>query len=652
MRKSYLILAAIASVALASCSNEEYVGEESSPSSSNIGGAIAFSFNVGNTTRGELTAEQSRVALDNNFVVEGAKGSSTFASNVVFDNYNVNWVANTAGTTESNSNNWEYVNQSQILKGTTDTKLSGANIQSVKFWDYSQNQYDFVAFSLGQGTGTPKTYATATAITPANMGKATSTGAPVFTLTGTSAQLETCYVSDINTVAKANYNQVVKLTFRNFCAKIRLAFYETVPGYSVKNVKFYNGTDATSTSTAALYLTSGSMPKDGTYDVYYPNLTDNTKSDYKRPHMIYTAASSTSATNITYRELGTQMSYGGKELYETAGNIYLGRSSSKASYAYNTTDKEYFTVLPNEAGQEFNLKVDYTLVSVDGSGEEINVTGATAKVPADFTKWVSNYAYTYIFKISKDTNGKTGTGDDTPAGLYPVTFDAVVSTDEVTNIETITTVAETSITTYAKGINPTDNAKCEYPSGVNIYITVPDVDLTNANAKLYKVTISDQDNAAQTIDEVSVANCIDNGTTTVHADGNEISVTDANGIVMTAKEARYYSDGYFNILMTEITAIAANDTPDGVTIPLTNKGALIIGEKTAAGTIYAFEYTKAATYEAATGTYVAGTTYYTTASGSAQVNTTGFEAGVTDVSSYFVQKTAEAKYYKIIRIHE
>ena len=83
-----------------------------------------------------------------------------------------------------------------------------------------------------------------------------------------------------------------------------------------------------------------------------------------------------------------------------------------------------------------HLKMDFTLVSRDGSGETINMTGATAVIPAAYAMWQPNYKYTYIFKISDKTNGRTGVYDPTqaddatvnsdPAGLYPITFDAVV----------------------------------------------------------------------------------------------------------------------------------------------------------------------------------------------------------------------------------
>ncbi len=49
------------------------------------------------------------------------------------------------------------------------------------------------------------------------------------------------------------------------------------------------------------------------------------------------------------------------------------------------------------------------------------------------------------------------------------------------------------------------------------------------------------------------------------------------------------------------------------------------------------------TYVQATGTYVAGTTYYTDSTGATEVDTTGFEEGVTDVSSYYVAQAVAAK---------
>ena len=47
---------------------------------------------------------------------------------------------------------------------------------------------------------------------------------------------------------QTKYNQAVTLTFRNMAAKVRVALYETVPGYSIKNVKFYTAEAAEPTA--------------------------------------------------------------------------------------------------------------------------------------------------------------------------------------------------------------------------------------------------------------------------------------------------------------------------------------------------------------------------------------------------------------------
>ena len=106
-------------------------------------------------------------------------------------------------------------------------------------------------------------------------------------------------------------------------------------------------------------------------------------------------------------------------------------------------------MLPNpQNANALTLKIDFTLVSRDGTGETINMTGATAVIPATYAKWLPNYKYTYIFKISDNNNASSG---QSITGLYPITLDAVV-TDAVDGTQTtITTVATPSVTTYQKG---------------------------------------------------------------------------------------------------------------------------------------------------------------------------------------------------------
>ena len=125
------------------------------------------------------------------------------------------------------------------------------------------------------------------------------------------------------------------------------------------------------------------------------------------------------------------MSKVGAEGLEGGSNDYLGRD--KTTGISKPTDPK--SILPCGKVGELTLKVDYTLVSTDGSGETINVKGATAKVADTYTDWTANKSFTYIFKISQKTNGSTGEGDN-GGGLYPIEFDGVKIAEEGTGSNT------------------------------------------------------------------------------------------------------------------------------------------------------------------------------------------------------------------------
>lgn len=215
------------------------------------------------------------------------------------------------------------------------------------------------------------------------------------------------------------------------------------------------------------------------------------------------------------------------------GNKYLSQNAAKPSYCGDG----YQNVLPSEgAASAITLRIDYKLTSVDGSKETINVKGATATVPAEYTEWKSGFAYTYIFKISQDTNGSTG-GSST--GLTAISFDAVVVDDEANGFqETITSVSDNSITTYGYKDNKVTTGGNEYADGSDIYATVyvpaagETAAKTDAPQKLYTVTL--EADATQTINEASVANALVNGTN--NATDKTWTVKDENGKKMVVTE--------------------------------------------------------------------------------------------------------------------
>lgn len=459
MKTKYFFLAALAGMTLASCSDDVFVGDNSPNvvEETAIDNGILFGGGFRAVTRGNSVGAAAAELLGNEFIVTGVKGDGTGKDQTnVFKSYTVNWAQNTAGTTESNTADWEYVGKHNYFG------LSGA--QAIKYWDFNTTAYDFAAFSVGAGntiitTGTPSgsniltggiTY-NATQIGTSGKYEITS----AYTLQGEKDALTKCYITDMKTVTKGSspdYREEVELEFRSLATKVRMAIYETVPGYSVKDVEFFQD-DATardvdiSANTSATLFGAGAFYASGTYTVSFPKIGSGNSSDpdYNKAHVAIIDYTEQTGSKQAF---GT-LNYTTAEDAEAAGTHYLGRTSTAPSFAGTST--WYQPVLPNENGAVLEMRVNYTLVATDGSGETIKIYGAKAYVPAAYTKWLPNYAYTYIFKISDNTNGWTNPTSD-PAGLYPITFDAVVLSSEETGTQTtITTVATPSITTYQKG---------------------------------------------------------------------------------------------------------------------------------------------------------------------------------------------------------
>lgn len=519
---NYLIgFAALASLTLVGCSDNDYVGADPNISPENqTNGEIVFAANSPKLTRADIVGATAAGKLGNTFVVEGTKGSEQDASpstTEVFDNYVVKYGANTAGTTTSNTNNWEYVGQTHDAIGTNAATQIGrkVNQQTIKYWDYTENQYDFIAYSTGNKTmvaGTNKDTEgklSAGEVSVTKIATGTALSGTAYRFIGRSVDdLSNCYVTDITKVPKANYNNVVTLKFKNITSKVRVGLYETVPGYSVKNVQFYED-DATTIATltgkeaANLYTPAGTtIPQSGTITVRYPHIGSNSteEADYNKASVSVTAGSE-STPKLAFGTLTNN--YATAEFNEAAGSIYLGRTLPTATFAGESAANYYTPVLPNTSGQNLTLRVNYTLVSTDGSGEEINIFGAKAVVPSTYTNWLNNYAYTYIFKITDNTNGWTSVASGDPAGLFPITFDAVVK--EMVDFDgeqtTVTTVATPSITTYQQGHVYTTNEYAKNPDK-DIFVQVMDNSgstatlvgsLSATNSLLYKITKNDED---------------------------------------------------------------------------------------------------------------------------------------------------------------
>ena len=541
---NYLIVA-FAALALVGCSDNDFLGTGSGPEGARQGnGEITFNAGSGKITRGEeITGKDAADKLGGKFTVYGwktntnASGKSDGSLEDVYKDYLVTWGANTAYTTESNTANWEYV-------GNTSQPIDGAGVdQTIKYWDYSTSRYDFIAWTIN-----PLENGSASVLK--NRATVSSTVAPSLTFNApTASALGSVYISDKYTATPTgavpagevltnatsgkhtlgkysgsnnNNDDAVRLQFRSLAAKVRIGLYETVPGYQVSDVVFYkeNATknanytytgenpDYVSDQTyATLFATSPTFTNSGDLTVYYHDKTYMSE-DTKLDNTAYTDLTpGTQSTYFAFGQLTNTKGTGTKTVIDDGEAI--GTTSNTATMSIGNDENTLYTyVFPMETNTNpLNLKVNYTLTSIDGSGETIHVTGANAVVPANFAQWMANYAYTYLFKISDNTNGSTNPSTG-PEGLYPITFDAVVVDAQEGYQETITTVNDNSITTYQDGSEVTVND--EYLTGKDIYVAIKGLpDLTaDGNLKLY---ICEDKDAKETLSEEVAANYMNNG---------------------------------------------------------------------------------------------------------------------------------------------
>ena len=531
-------IAAASALALASCSSDDFLGEIQGNEQNGATSAINFGGDTGKITRDPSTGKTAADLLENNFVVVGFKNNEKDAANnkvYAFDHYNVNFKDDPAFSSESNRAGWEYVNQDMTVKGTkpaASLAQSGVKQQTIKYWDHSCASYDFIAFSMGKGAASE--YATPTHVDKDKLATA------AYTLSGNVNTLSECYISDMKTVEEKDYNTTsVSMSFRHLASKVRMALFETVPGYVISDVKFYDATSTTANPEGTLI---GKFNNSGTLTVYFPTtgIVNKDKKDYNKAHVKFTATEGENGV-LNFKKFGAVNYKNQAEGTIPEGTTYLSQNAAKPSYC----GAGYQNVLPSEgAASAITLRIDYKLTSVDGSNETINVKGATATVPAEYTEWKSGYAYTYIFKISPDTNGSTG-GSST--GLTAISFDAVVVDDEANGLqETITTVSDNSFTTYGYKDNKVTTNGNEYVNGTEIYATVYSAGATVAPQKLYTVTL--EAGATQTINEASVANALVKGTN--DATAKTWTVTDYAGKKMVVTET---TDG----VASKVTSVPA-----------------------------------------------------------------------------------------------
>ena len=489
MKTKYFFFAALVVGALASCSEDEFTMDTSPTKISQESAPISFKGGAQYMTRSEAN---DITKLAGNFMVAATKtvGSST---QKVIDNYKVWNKASDATDNTTNRYGWEYVGDKDAT-GLGEGNITLEKDQSIKYWDLSASAYHYVAgsptlaFEFIFDSSNKITGATITGI------RAHVNANPVKDANGTAiagdvTPIGAVYVADpiilnpnanhTSAVGK-NYENSVKFNFTGQQALVRVGIYETIPGYHVTAINFYpyDKTNTTWSTTPATYhnvilnsLTNASYFLGGTLNA---TLTYNWSAT-PNPTYSFTYNGATHSSNSWY----------GGSFYLSEEKPMLTTSSATKTdmERFFGTDKEmqesgYFPVMPTATGATNSplvLKCDFTLTSDDHSGETIEVKGATAAIPANFSQWEVNHAYTYLFKISDKTAGAQGV-------LYPIQFDAMIVDGKNNRDGFITTVSVPSITSYQfaspyttlDGNDHVSEVGIKYVTGTPIYVTVQD----------------------------------------------------------------------------------------------------------------------------------------------------------------------------------
>ena len=308
-------------------------------------------------------------ALENyatTFTVYGYKNMSYESENgygdlqTVFPGYTVNWTANSAYTTTTNTDGWEYVNQ----------QLSGEEEQTIKYWDWSAKAYRFFGYTLGTATADPAT-------DPATVTVATAATTVAFSSTVDASSQATIdaapyfsrlWFSDGNAAIYPDrqFGKPVQLQFLKPFARVRFMF-TFVEGLSfgrekLKNISFHPTATQGSSETPTI-ATAGDV------SVTYP-LTGTQTTE------TWTTSPTTGIEALTI------------DYYKEPDPAVTPEDNQPTTWP--NTPRNWYTVLPALTQDSYTLEV---AVVTDEK--------KTAVVPAEYMSWKPGYEYTYIFKITE-----------------------------------------------------------------------------------------------------------------------------------------------------------------------------------------------------------------------------------------------------------
>lgn len=257
----------------------------------------------------------------------------------VMDRYVVKWQANTAGTTLSNTADWEYA-------GLENSNLSNGT-QTIKYWDFSASSYRFFAFAPSDALESEVNYTY-----PATHGDTYTWFDITFPADATNPDAAP-YISKLwfgdNSANTHMYGDVVSLEFMKPVCKVRIQLLD-MNGNAINNPSTEQGI------TSLTFAPSGGdarIVQAGRLKVSY---------------------AITGPTTITYYT--PMVTIEG----DPTGTVQIDRND-------NTYNK-WYQVLPHVEQNSY-------ILSAQVAGKT-----KTAVVPAQYMSWNPNTEYTYIFKLT------------------------------------------------------------------------------------------------------------------------------------------------------------------------------------------------------------------------------------------------------------
>ena len=347
---SVLLLSALTALAVVSCggSDDTSTPEPPVPPQPRAETPIAFSGSL-SEDKGESHA-RTRAATTplsdthKTFKVWGYKNTNESAAENVMQNYTVNYTSGSAGTTTSNSSGWEYVNQ----------QPGGGTEQSIKYWDFTANDYRFFGYA---GSGVTPSYSSSGDANHPSVSLSFAVDATTANLTTLSASTPlysklwhkngSAIASDISPVTLEFLQPYVKVRFlfrQSESAEMIFVVTEQSFGPTDPNKKIY---------TKGTFTTTYPLAENSTEEIW--NITPGTEdTDYL------------TALTQDYYEAASD---------ETDPNILAHQ-------------KKWYVVLPTVSQGTYTLTV------------KVNNDPRTVVVPEQYMDWLPGYEYTYVFKIT------------------------------------------------------------------------------------------------------------------------------------------------------------------------------------------------------------------------------------------------------------